>query len=97
MLPKSDEITISHLQRRKIEGRILIPFIQSCREKLGDQATRELVIATIRRLAAEDGAHWGDAYGRDLASLKTVVEELWAGGGSLEIESPWQRIGSTST
>ncbi len=82
----SDEIPISHLQRRKIESRVLIPFIEAAREKFGDKATRELVVAVIRRLAAEDGARWGDAYGRDLAALKTLAEKVWAGSGSLEVE-----------
>jgi predicted ArsR family transcriptional regulator len=81
-----DEAPISHLQRRKIEGRVLIPFIEACRERFGDAATRELVVATIRRLATEDGTRWGEAHGRSLAALKTVVEQVWAGGGSLDVE-----------
>lgn len=82
----SDELAISHLQRRKIEGRVLIPFIAACREKFGDGPTRELVEATIRRLAAQDGEKWAGAFGTDLAALKTVVEEVWAGGGSLNVD-----------
>jgi hypothetical protein len=82
----TNEVPISHLQRRKIEGRVLLPFIEACREKFGDAATRELVITTIRQLAVEDGARWADTYGRDLASLKTVADEVWAGGGSLEVD-----------
>jgi hypothetical protein len=86
MSDPTDEVAISHLQRRKIEGRVLLPFIEACRRKFGDAATRELVISTIRQLAAEDGARWGEAFGRDLAALKTVANEVWAGGGSLEVE-----------
>jgi L-2-amino-thiazoline-4-carboxylic acid hydrolase len=82
----TNEVPISHLQRRKIEGRVLLPFIEACREKFGDAATRELVITTIRQLAVEDGARWADTYGRDLASLKTVADEVWTGGGSLEVD-----------
>jgi len=82
----TDEVPISHLQRRKIENRILIPFIEACREKFGDAATRELVVDLIRRLGAEDGARWGATYGSDLSALKTVAEQVWAGGGSLDIE-----------
>jgi len=80
------EVPISHLQRRKIEGRVLIPFIEACHEKFGEAATRELVTATIRKLAAIDGAKWADTYGSDIASLRKVAEKVWAGGGSLEIE-----------
>mgnify|MGYP001256891734 CR=1 FL=1 len=82
----ADEVEISHLQRRKIESRVLIPFIEACREKFGDTATRELVVATIRRLAVEDGARWSAVYGRDFGALKTVAEKVWAGSGSLEID-----------
>jgi len=78
--------SISHLQRRKIEAGVLIPFIEACRERFGDVRTRELVAATIRRLAAADGAKWAETYGNSLASLRSVAEDLWAGGGSLDID-----------
>ena len=82
----TDEVPISHLQRRRIESRVLIPFIAACREKFGEAATKELVVATIRRLAIEDGARWAEAFGRDMGSLKNVAEKVWAGGGSLDID-----------
>lgn len=80
------EVAISHLQRRKIEGRVLIPFIQALRDKFGEDAAREVVDETIRKLAAEDGARWAATYGRETASLRKVAEELWAGGGSLDVQ-----------
>jgi predicted ArsR family transcriptional regulator len=80
------EVPISHLQRRKIEGRVLIPMIEACREKFGEAATREMVVAVIRKLAAQDGARWAGTYGTDIASLRQVADKVWAGGGSLEIE-----------
>ena len=82
----SDEIAIGHLQKRKIEAGVLIPFIAACREKFGDGPTRELVAATIHSLAAGDGARWAEAFGSDIAGLRRVAEEVWAGGGSLELE-----------
>src|SRR5260221_11680840 len=82
----ADEVQISHLQRRKIEGRVLFPFSEACRERFGDAAPRELVVATIRRLAIEDGARWGEAYGRSLAALKAVAEKVWAGSCSLDVD-----------
>jgi L-2-amino-thiazoline-4-carboxylic acid hydrolase len=81
-----DDIPISHLQRRKIEGRVLLPFIRACRERFGDAATRDVVIGIIRELAVSDGAGWADTYGHDMAALKQVVEEVWAGGGSVELD-----------
>jgi len=81
-----EDVPIGHLQRRKIEGRVLIPFIEACREKFGEDATRELVTATIRRLAADEGAKWGETYGRDISSLKKVAENVWAAAGSLDVD-----------
>jgi hypothetical protein len=80
------EAPISHLQRRKIEGRVLIPFIQALRAKFGEHQAREVVDETIRKLAAEDGARWAGTYGKTTASLRTVAEELWAGGGSMDLQ-----------
>jgi hypothetical protein len=81
----TDEVAISHLQRRKIEGRVLIPFILALRDKFGENATREVVDETIRILAAEDGARWAETYGRTTAALRKLTEELWAGGGSMDV------------
>lgn len=82
----TNEVAISHLQRRKIEGRVLIPFVQALRDKCGENATREVVDATIRKLAAEEGARWAASYGQTTASLRQVAQELWAGGGSMDID-----------
>jgi predicted ArsR family transcriptional regulator len=82
----TNEVAISHLQRRKIEGRVLIPFIQVLRDKFGETSTAEVVDETIRRLAAEDGARWAATFGQTTASLRRVAQELWAGGGSLDVE-----------
>jgi hypothetical protein len=56
------------------------------REKLGESAVREVLDATIRKLAADDGAAWGQIYGRTMASLRTVAQELWAGGGAMDVQ-----------
>jgi L-2-amino-thiazoline-4-carboxylic acid hydrolase-like protein len=85
-MSSSHDVAISHLQRRKIEGRVLIPFIEILREKLGEDATRELVDLTIQRLAADDGARWAEIYGQNTGSLRRLAEELWAGGGSMDIQ-----------
>ncbi len=77
---------LSHLQRRKIEGRVLLPFIETCRDRFGEDVARELVTTTIRRLAVADGAAWAETHGRDMASLRRVAEDVWAGGGSLDID-----------
>ena len=85
-MTSSQDVEISHLQRRKIEGRVLIPFIETLKERLGEEATRELVDLTIRRLAVKDGARWAEIYGQGTAALGRLAEELWAGGGSMDIQ-----------
>jgi len=82
----TSEVAISHLQRRKIEGRVLIPFIEVLKEKYGEDAMREVLDATIRRLAAEDGARWAESFGRGTASLRKLAEQVWASGGAQEVE-----------
>jgi hypothetical protein len=82
----TDEIAIGHLQKRKIEAHVLIPFITACREKFGDGPTSEVVAATIRAQAAEEGAKWAGSFGGDVAGLRALAETVWAGGGGLDIE-----------
>ena len=50
------DIEISHLERRKIEGRVLIPLLQELAAKFGKSAMLEVLGATIDRLATEDAA-----------------------------------------
>jgi hypothetical protein len=80
------EVPISHLQRRKIEGRVLIPFIQACRERFGEAATRDLVLTTIRSIGAKEGEQWAERFGSDLAGLARVAEDVWAAGGGMDID-----------
>ena len=81
-----DDMAISHLQRRKIEGRVLIPFIETLKVKLGEKLAGEILDATIQRLAVEDGKGWAESHGASVASLKRVAEDVWAGGGSLNLQ-----------
>jgi predicted ArsR family transcriptional regulator len=77
---------ISHLQRRKIEGRALIPFIEALSEKFGEDAMRDVLAATIRKMAVRDGAQWAETYGRNVEGLKSVVKNVWSGGGGMDVE-----------
>jgi len=80
------DIQISHLQRRRIEGRALIPFIEALSEKFGEDAMRNVLEATIRKMAVRDGAQWAEAYGGNIEGLKSVVQDVWAGGGGMDVE-----------
>src|SRR6516164_9586830 len=80
-----DEVAISHLQRRTIEGRVLIPFIQTLIERIGRDAALEILDATINKLAVQDGDNWQAQFGSNFGSLRRVAQEVW-GGGSLEVD-----------
>jgi len=82
----NDEIAISHLQRRKIEGRVLLPFIKTLKEKYGEEAMLEILDATISRLAVEDGAAWAATWGNSTESLRQVADKVWAGSGALDVQ-----------
>ena len=43
------EQLVGHLQRRKIEGRVLVPFIAACQERFGDAATQEVIATFIEK------------------------------------------------
>jgi predicted ArsR family transcriptional regulator len=79
------EVAISNLQRRKIEGRVLIPFIEAVTEKFGEAAMHEVLDATIRKVATDDGAAWAKRFGRTTASMRQVAEDVWAGGGGMDV------------
>ena len=82
----TDEVAITHLQRRKIEARVLLPLLQTLKEKLGEDVTREVLDATITRLAVADGTAWAASYGQTIAGLRRIALELWAGSGALDVE-----------
>jgi L-2-amino-thiazoline-4-carboxylic acid hydrolase-like protein len=82
----TSDLPISHLQRRKIEGRVLIPFVETLRQKLGDEVAGEILDATIRRLAVDDGQRWAETYGQGMEALKRVAEDVWAGGGAMDLQ-----------
>lgn len=83
----TEDRPVSHLQRRKIEGRVLVPFIAVCREKLGEEVTRELVSAFIQKASREDGVKSAERFGGDMAGLRRIAEEVWGGpDGGIDIE-----------
>ncbi len=85
-MTNNHEIAISNLQRRKIEGRVLIPFLQEVAAKFGKSAMLEVLDATIDKLAARDGAAWANTYGQSTASLREVAQKVWASGGAQDVE-----------
>jgi hypothetical protein len=79
-------MTITHLERRKIEAGVLIPMVQAFQRAFGKERANEVAREVIRELARQDGGRWAGQFGSDLHALRKVAE-LWSAGGALEIET----------
>jgi predicted ArsR family transcriptional regulator len=77
----ADDLTL--LERRKIEGNVLIPMVQAFQRAIGKERANEIAHKVILGFARAAGAHWAGQFGNDLNGLEEVVG-VWAGGGSLE-------------
>ena len=60
------EPTITHLERRKIEGGVLIPMVQAFQRAIGKEQANEVAREVIIDLARRDGERWAEQFG-DLA------------------------------
>lgn len=81
------EPIMTHLERRKIEAGVLIPMIEAFQRALGKEAANQIAREVICALADEDGARWAAQFGDSVAALAEVASQVWAGGGSLQLES----------
>ena len=78
-------MTITHLERRRIEAGVLIPMLEAFQRAFGKERANEVAREVIRQLAREDGSRWAGRFGRDLEALQQVAQ-LWSAGGALEIQ-----------
>jgi len=78
-------MTITHLERRRIEAGVLIPMLEAFQRAFGKERANEVAREVIRQLAREDGSRWAGQFGRDLEALQQVAQ-LWSAGGALEIQ-----------
>ena len=67
-------MTITHLERRKIEAGVLIPMVQAFQRAFGKERANEVAREVIRELARQDGDRWAGQFGRDLHALQKVAE-----------------------
>jgi hypothetical protein len=77
----ADDLTL--LERRKIEGNVLIPMVQAFQRAIGKERANEIAHEVILGFARAAGAHWANQFGNGLGGLEKIVG-VWAGGGSLE-------------
>jgi len=71
------------LERRKIEGAVLIPMVQAFQRAIGKERANAIAHDVILDLARASGSDWAGRFGNDLAGLEAVVD-VWSAGGSLE-------------
>jgi hypothetical protein len=76
---------ITHLERRKIEGGVLIPMVQAFQKAIGKERANDIAREVIVELARQDGERWAQQFGKDLAAMERV-SGVWAGGGGLDIQ-----------
>src|SRR5262245_52678501 len=74
-----------HLERRNIEAGVLIPVVQAFQRAIGKERANEIAREVIIELARKDGARWAEQFGDGLSAMERV-SEVWAAGGSLDIE-----------
>jgi hypothetical protein len=78
-------MTISHLERRRIEAGVLIPMLEAFQRAFGKERANEVAREVIRELARREGSRWAGQFGRDLQGVRKVAQ-LWSAGGALEIQ-----------
>jgi hypothetical protein len=77
----ADDLTL--LERRKIEGKVLIPMVQAFQRAIGKERANEIAREVILEFARASGVGWSGQFGNGLAGLEQVVD-VWSAGGSLE-------------
>jgi len=80
------DLAITHLERRKIEGAVLIPMVQAFQQAIGKERANEIARGVIVGLARQDGERWSQQFGNDLPAMQRV-SGVWADGGSLDIKT----------
>jgi hypothetical protein len=64
------EPSITHLERRKIEGGVLIPMVQAFQATIGPDKANEIAKQVIIELAERDGERWAAQHGDDLNAME---------------------------
>ncbi len=79
-------MTITHLERRRIEAGVLVPMVQAFQRAFGKERANEVAREVIHELARQDGRRWAEQFGHDLKAMQKVAE-VWSAGGGLEIQT----------
>jgi hypothetical protein len=78
--------SLTLLQQREIEARIVGPLVHAFREELGDERALAVLRSVITRLAREHGADLAARLGEATLQAFSQSLERWSEDGALEIE-----------
>lgn len=78
-------MTITHLERRRIEAGVLIPMLEAFQRAFGKERANRVAREVIRQLAHQDGSRWAGQFGHHLEAMQKVAE-VWSTGGALELQ-----------
>ena len=79
------QLKMTLLERRKIQAEVLIPMLQAFQHAIGKERANEIAREVIVELARKDGSRLAQQFGDDLSGMEKV-SDVWAAGGSLDIE-----------
>ncbi len=82
----TEPVSVTLLERREIEAKILGPLIRAFAREIGEERALEVVRKVVAELARQGGAELAQSVG--LASLEAFAATLdrWRAGGALEID-----------
>jgi len=78
--------SLTLLQQREIEARIVGPLVRAFRDEFGDGPTLAVVRAVIGRLARESGTELASRLGEATLEAFSQSLERWSEAGALELE-----------
>jgi len=80
--------TVSLLERRRIEAKIVKPIYEVLKRELGEDAAKRIIRDAVRASAIEAGRGLAERHGpnRNLETFAHLIP-LWSEGGALEIDT----------
>ncbi len=78
--------SLTLLERREIEARIVGPLIRAVIEEMGEERALELVRGVVSNLAREAGSEMARAFGSASLVAFAGCLDRWKAGGALEID-----------
>ena len=82
----ADRSSISLLQQREIEARIVGPLYRAFAQEIGEERTGEIIARVIRELAKHSGCAAAERVGGNDVAKLAEAKERWQEGNALSLE-----------